>query len=100
MADAPEEFHTNHADKNERQKARRARVEARNANAQSNNQSQARSNASSVLKSKGQRQISSSLSHLDKHKGGGIASVTNIRVEADFRENQRRIHEEQVRRLS
>ncbi|GMH87953.1 hypothetical protein TrST_g12260 [Triparma strigata] len=97
MADAPEEFHTNHADKNERQKARRARVEARNANAQSNNQSQARSNASSVLKSKGQRQISSSLSHLDKHKGGGIASVTNIRVEADFRENQRRIHEEQLR---
>ena len=45
----------------------------------------------------GQQQIANSLSHLDKKKSSGITSVTDIRVAADFRENQRRINEELLR---
>ena len=95
MADQAEEFNTNHADKDERQKARRARVEARNASKQQSSASTANRQAQGLDVSKGQRQIADSLSHLDKQKRDGIASVTNIRVSADFRENQRRINEEQ-----
>ena len=96
MAEQAEEFNTNHTDKDERQKARRARVEARNASKQQSSSSTANRQGQAGLDvSKGQRQISDSLSHLDKQKRDGIASVTNIRVTADFRENQRRINEEQ-----
>ena len=41
--------------------------------------------------------MANSLAHLDKKKASGISSVTDIRVNADFRENQRRINEEELR---
>ena len=52
---------------------------------------------SPLLDLQGQQQIANSLSHLDKKKSSGITSVTDIRVAADFRENQRRINEELLR---
>jgi dynein regulatory complex protein 1 len=45
-------------------------------------------------KFQGQQQIATSLTHLDKKKATGIDNTTMVRVNADLRENQRRMAEE------
>ena len=85
------------ADKEERQKIRRARVEQRSQSSQQSKTNNNRNASNRTEESKGQQQIANSLSTLDKKKASGISSVTDIRVSADFRENQRRIAEEQLR---
>jgi dynein regulatory complex protein 1 len=45
-------------------------------------------------KFQGQQQIATSLTHLDKKKAAGIDDTTMVRVNADLRENQRRVAEE------
>ena len=93
-------FNTNVGDKDERQRIRRERVEQRSAAAnQSSVVNKNASNLNTDKKSEGQQQIAQSLSHLDKKKSSGISSVTSIRVNADFRENQRRIAEEKLRQV-
>ncbi|GMH61183.1 hypothetical protein TrRE_jg1767 [Triparma retinervis] len=92
-----QEFNTNVADKEERQRIRRARVEARSQSSQEQTATKMRNANSREEESRGQQQIANSLSHLDKKKSSGITSVTDIRVAADFRENQRRINEELLR---
>ncbi len=48
-------------------------------------------------KFRGQKQIATSLAHLDKKKALGIDETTIIRVNADWRENHRRVLEEALR---
>jgi len=92
------EFDTNVPDKEERKRVRQARIEARNAtndpqlNGKTKNEVE-----EETSRYKGQQQIADSLAHLDKKKSSGIDSVTMVRVEADWRESQRRISEEQQR---
>jgi dynein regulatory complex protein 1 len=93
----PSELSANSTDQEERIKFRRSRIHARN---QSKDDA-ANKNQTQVIEekqtSRGQQQINTSLSRLDKRKGAGIDDVTSIRVEADANENVRRIGEEDRR---
>jgi dynein regulatory complex protein 1 len=91
------ELSANSNDQDERIKFRRQRIEARNISkddAANKNNTQV---TESKQTSRGQQQIADSLAHLDKRKGAGIDDVTSIRVEADAKENLRRIGEEERR---
>jgi len=96
--DEAQVFNTNVDDKEERKRIRKARMQAREASndpeAQAKREKEAQEEAAKL---KGQQQIANSLAHLDKKKATGIDEVTMIRVEADWRESQRRIAEEEKR---
>ena len=85
-------------DQNDRIKFRAARIRARkSARDGKGGQKKSQAEAESNHTSQGQQQINNSLSVLDKSKAAGIDDVTSIRVEADARENERRIAEEERR---
>ena len=92
--DAPE-FSTNSSSREERLKARRAHIEAKQAAKSDDNRKKKRSEQTEKKEmSIGKKQTTDSLSLLDKRKAQTIEDVTSIRVEADNRENTRRIQEE------
>ena len=93
-----DEFNTNVPDKDERKAVRRARLEARTAEADPEARGRKEKEAEeNMLRFKGQQQIANSLKHLDGKKATGIDGITEIRVKADWEESQRRIAEETQR---
>lgn len=91
------EASTNSTDPDERIRFRQQRVEQRNASKDDEKSKKKRAEPEAKQMSRGQKQISESLSNLDKAKVMGIDDVTLIRVEADNKENRRRILEEERR---
>jgi dynein regulatry complex protein 1 len=84
------------ADKQERKKLRKKRIEKRSLNEQGKpfeileeTESQGRTGA---------KQVAESFNHLDKRKHKGLQDVTSIRVAADEIEANRRIEDEELRR--
>ena len=92
------DFNTNLPDKDERKAVRRARMEARTADADPEARGwKDKESEDEMMRFKGQQQIANSLKHLDGKKANGIDVITGIRVKADWAESQRRIAEETQR---
>eukprot|EP01041_Mallomonas_annulata_P003995 gene3995-7959_t len=90
------EFNTNVADKDERKKIRRKRIEKRYASESAGGDENLETDIEGTNKT-GQQQVAESLYHLDRRKHVGIQNVTAIRVETDEREAKRRIDDEKMR---
>ena len=90
-----QENNENIPDAEERKAIRAKRIEKRNA---INTQSEELHAAQSAQKN-GQQQTNESLFHLDKRKHAGLQEVTSIRVAVDATESQRRVQDEELRRL-
>lgn len=96
LQDPESKIETN--DREARIKSRRLRVEQKNASKNDQNRSRQSQVSLGKTQTRGQKQIGESLNHLDRKKLDGIEEVTNVRVEIDNSEMNRRIHEENLRR--
>lgn len=84
------------ADKQERKKLRKKRIEKRNASI-SGLQVEIHENKDSTGRT-GAEQVTESLNHLDKRKHKGLQDVTGVRIAVDELEANRRVEDEELRR--
>ena len=91
-----DEFNTNLPNKEERKKARRKRIEKRNA--VEDRSVEGDSTAATGVSKTGGQQVADSLLHLDRRKHSGLEEVTQLRVRTDAGESKRRSADEEVRK--
>ena len=91
-----DDFNTNIADKEERKRQRKKRIDKRRSSDNKNSEDVTEANGDSYKT--GIQQVSDSLYHLDKKKHLGLQEVTEIRVVTDNNELKRRANDEQLRR--
>jgi dynein regulatry complex protein 1 len=87
---------TNIDNPDDRKAIRRERIEKRNA---VNTISDDANLTAQTAQKSGQHQTNESLFHLDQRKHSGLQEVTSIRVAADSAESQRRMQDEELRRI-
>lgn len=91
-----EEFNTNVADKDERKRLRKKRIEKRHSTETKGSEEAAEANSDSHKT--GGQQVGDSLFHLDRRKHASLRDVTEIRVISDENELKRRGKDEEFRR--
>ena len=89
-------YATTSDDRDERINARRLRIDARNASRNDEGKSKSRDAPELQELSIGKQQVRASLEMLDKLKSSTVENVTQIRLEADRNENERRVQEEKL----
>lgn len=88
---------TNSANQDERIRARRLRIEKRNATRSEKGDANARIDPEEEQTGKRKKQVAESLKKIDLKKEQTLRDITSIRVEADFTESKRRVQEEDKR---
>ncbi|GBG27956.1 Dynein regulatory complex protein 1 [Hondaea fermentalgiana] len=90
---------TNSANQDDRIRARRLRIEKRNATRSEKGTAKAHIDPEEEQTGKRKKQVAECLKRIDVKKEQSLREITSVRVEADFTESKRRVQEEEKRQL-